>query len=265
MDQLPYELRFMHKYNLHKLLGLLIDDNDLRSIVRIYGVRSRELKKIEKSFNQNLMDMVSELKQKIKPKPLASPCCVAAIGDSISSDRESYVKIINQLWKDNPERKIIDCAVSADTTFDIINRFYSTVLNQTFDRAIIFIGTNDCRELDDEYHVSNISIDEYKRNLNYITESLLNRNKKLIHVTLPYVDNERLRAFFPDGNWRYDKKRIDKTNTYIRELSNHKNTDLADLAKKIIEYGGDVLEPDGIHLNRQGHMMLSEILLDLLP
>jgi len=265
MNQLPYELSFMHKYNIHKVLGLLIDDYDLRSIARIYGVTMREIKKIENSFTQNISEVASDLKRKFPAKSLDRPYIVAAIGDSLTSDRESYAKILNHLWRDDPKRKIIDCAVSGDTTHHIINRFYSTVLNKSFDWAIIFLGTNDCRELADEAHVSIISFEEYKRNINYITESLLKRNKKIIHVTIPYVDNERLREFFPDANWRYDKKRINITNDFIRKLSNRYKTKLADLSREIDNFKGDVLEPDGIHLNQQGQILLCEMLLKILP
>jgi hypothetical protein len=130
---------------------------------------------------------------------------------------------------------------------------------------VVFIGTNDCRELNDESHISNISLEEYGRNMHYMMESLLRRDKKVINVTLPPVDNERLNGQFPDNNWRYDEARIVKTNEFIRGISRKYGTGLADLAEKIDTYGGDVLEPDGLHLNGQGQLLLCELLLELLP
>ena len=44
MDQLAFELRFMHKFNLHKKCDLIIDDYDLVSMARVYGVKLKELK-----------------------------------------------------------------------------------------------------------------------------------------------------------------------------------------------------------------------------
>jgi len=265
MEHLPYELDFMHKYNLHKWLGLLIDDNDLKFIAGMYGVKYRELKKIEEDFLETIEELAGKLREKAKSKPLDTAYRIAAIGDSISSDRQSWVKILNHLWKDEGNRTVIDCAISGDTTSDLVSRFYGTILNQEFQWAVLFIGTNDCRELDDEDHMSNVSLDEYKRNMNYMMKSLLKRGKKVINVTLPPVDNERLKEQFPDNNWRYDKDRLDRTNNYIRELSKKSGALLADLAEKVDAYKGEVLEPDGLHMNGQGQLLLCELLLELLP
>ncbi len=168
MEQLPFELDFMHKYNLHKLLGLLFEDDDIRSIARVYGIKRKELKAIEDRFQRNIVNLAEELKGRIPPKPSGAGYTIAAIGDSITSDRESWVKILKNYWGDNGEHSVIDCSISGDTTYDLINRFYSTILNQSFEWAILFIGTNDSRELLDDAHISNISLDEYKRNMNFI-------------------------------------------------------------------------------------------------
>jgi lysophospholipase L1-like esterase len=154
--------------------------------------------------------------------------------------------------------------VSGDTTYHLIERFYSTVVSEEFDWAVLFIGTNDCRELDDDAHISNISLDEYKRNMRYLMKSLLDRGKTVVNVTIPYVDNLRLRQMFTENNQRYDDTRIDRTNDFIRELSREHKTHLADLAEAIKKFGNDVLEEDGIHMNSHGHMLLCGLLWDIL-
>jgi lysophospholipase L1-like esterase len=265
MEHLPYELDFMHKYNLHKWLGMLIDDDDIGFIAGMYGVRHRELKRIEQGFQENIERLAGELRDTAEIRQLETPCRIAAIGDSISSDRQSWVKILNQLWGEHGKRFIVDCAISGDTTSDLIDRFYGTILNENFQWAVLFIGTNDCRGLNDEGHISLISIDEYRGNMNYLMNSLKARGKSIINVTLPPVDNERLNQQFPDNNWRYDRKRIEQTNDFIRELSKKHKTPLADLAKSIDAFDGDVLEADGIHLNGQGQLLLCRLLLELLP
>jgi lysophospholipase L1-like esterase len=265
MEHLPYELDFMHKYNLHKLIGLLIDDDDLQFIAGMYGVDFRDLERIEQGFQSTIERLAGELREKVGMKPLSTPCRIAAIGDSISSDRQSWVKILKHLWKDDGSRFVIDCAISGDTSSDLINRFYDSVLNQDFQWAVLFIGTNDCRELDDDAHIANISLEEYKGNMTYLMKSLLDRGKKVICVTIPPVDNERLRGRFPDSNWRYDRSRIDRTNDFIRDLAKTWDAPLADLAKRIDQDGGEVLEPDGLHLNGRGQALLCELLADLLP
>jgi lysophospholipase L1-like esterase len=265
MEQLPYELDFMHKYNLHKLLGLLFEDSDIRSIARVYGIKRKELKSVEERFQRNIVNLSDSLKKKISPKPSGADYSIAAIGDSITSDRESWVKILENYWDDTGGPSIIDCSISGDTTYDLINRFYSTILNESFQWAVLFIGTNDSREREDDAHIPNISVDEYKRNMNYIMQSLIKRKVHIINVTIPYVDNRRIKSYFPDTNWCYDRKRIDKTNDFIRELSKKFGTHMADLAQALAKFKGELLERDGVHLNSQGQLILCELLLKILP
>jgi lysophospholipase L1-like esterase len=265
MEQLPYELDFMHKYNLHKLLGLLFDDNDIRSIARVYGIKRKELKATDDRFQRNIVNLAEELEGRIPPKPPGAGYTIAAIGDSITSDRESWVKILENYWGDKGRPSIIDCSISGDTTYDLINRFYSTILNESFEWAVLFIGTNDSRELEDDAHISNISLDEYKRNMNFIMQSLIKLKVNIINVTVPYVDNERIKSYFPDTKWCYDRKRIDKTNDIIRDLSKKFGTHLADLARALEKFKGELLERDGVHLNGHGQLLLCELLLKILP
>jgi len=263
MEQLPYDLHFMHKFNLHKLAGLLIEDDDIASIARVYGIKEKLLGGVEDGFRKNLSVLAGELKKRVQRIP-EEPLVVAAIGDSITSDRESWAKILNELWKDNPDRYVIDCAISGDTTCHIKDRFYSSILNQTFDRAVVFIGTNDCRELDDEAHISNISHEEYMKNMRYFIDALQGRDKEVMIVTIPYVDSKRLQAYFLDSNQKYSDARIDQANTFLRDLAGEKRTKLADLAAALKEIKGGVLEEDGIHLNSQAQLVLCELLLPLL-
>ncbi len=264
MNQLPYELHFMHKFNLHKLAGLLIKDPDIGSIARVYGVEEKELREIEDQFRKNLAELADELRKRGLWAGEGSPCIIAAIGNSITSDRESWAKILNELWKDVPNRYVIDCAISGDTTCHIKDRFYSSILNQAFDRAVLFIGTNDCRELDDEEHISNISHEEYMKNMRYFIDTLQGKGKEVVVVTIPYVDSARLQAYFPDANQKYSDARIDLANAFLRELAREKGTKLADLAAALKETERDVLEEDGIHLNSKAQLVLCELLIPLL-
>jgi lysophospholipase L1-like esterase len=265
MEQLPFELKFMHKFNIHKQSGLLIDDYDLVSMARVYGVKPKELKKLEIQFDKRIKTASEKLREKFGVKPVKTAYTIAAIGDSLTSDRESYVKILNHLWKEDGGRVMIDCGISGDTTCDVVNRFYQTVMNQEFSWAVIFLGTNDSRANDDEYNHSFLSVDEYKRNMIYIIENLLKRQKKIILVTIPDPDNSRMKAYFTEFNVKYDMKRIGRTNDVIRELSKKYGTELADFSVRLKEYGLDGLEKDGIHITIEAHMVLCELLLGILP
>jgi lysophospholipase L1-like esterase len=265
MSTLPYELSFMHKFNLHKLVGLIMDDYNLRDIARIYGVRCGELRRIENGFNRVIDDCAKKLKEKVPPKTAPSaPYKILAFGDSITSDRTSWAKILNRYWEDG-SRKIIDCAVSGDTTADLINRLYSTALKEEFEWAVFFIGINDARQPDDGSKMCNISLEEYKKNMEYLVKTFMKRKKKIALVTLAHVDSDRLKKQFPDNNWVYDRYRVDRANDAIRELAKKYKLALVDLAKELRKATEDMLDPDGIHMNSKAQLMLSEMLLGVLP
>lgn len=264
MEQLQHPLEFVHKFNLYKLSGLLIEDDDLQSIARVYGVSFGELKEVDESFRRSIAELAADLPQKVKTAE-DTTVSILAIGDSITSDRESYVKILNRYWRDDPTRRILASAVSGDTTADLIKRFYSTVLNHDFQWAVLFVGTNDSLQLDDRMQISVLSLDEYKRNIRFISETLIEKGKSLIQVTIPPVDNPRLQSYFADGNYLYTEEHIGQVNDFIRDWAKAKGYPVADLARAVREQSAEVLEPDGLHLNGRGQLMLSKLLLELLP
>jgi lysophospholipase L1-like esterase len=270
LNQLQHPLAFVHKFNLYKLSGLLIEDDDLSSIARVYGVSLEELKGIEEQFLLHVAELSAALV--VESRPAADPVndgtpsvSILAIGDSITSDRESYVKILNHYWRRDPSRQMLDAAISGDTTADLVKRFYSSVLNREFQWAVLFIGTNDSLQLDDEMRISVLSLDEYMRNIRFITETLISKGKRLIQITIPPVDNARMRSFFPDANSVYTKEQIGEVNAFIREWAGKNNYPVADLARAIERQEEDVLEPDGLHLNGRGQRMICELLLEHLP
>jgi lysophospholipase L1-like esterase len=263
MNQLPYPLEFLHKYNLFKWLGFLIEEDDLPSIARIYGVPLAELELMEQGFRETIARLAAQLAAERPPQPAPSPVTLLALGDSLTSDRQSYVKILRRYWEGDPNRRILDSAVSGDTASHVLNRFHRTVLQHRFDWAIVFLGTNDCRRMDEPGGLANLSLEEYERDLRYITGRLIRHGARLVLVTLPPVDNLRLRQFFTESNSTYDLDRIDATNAFLRRLASETGAALADLATAV--GSGDVLESDGIHLNANGQLVLARLLASLLP
>ncbi len=265
MNQLPFELAFMHKFNIYKTSGLIIDDCDLGSIARVYGVKAKELRRLETAIDLRIQDAAQQLREHCKIKALEKPYIAAAIGDSITSDRESYQKILARLWNDDPTRSIIDCGISGDTSADVVRRFYPAIFGQEFDRAVVFIGTNDARENDDGFSLSYVSNEEYERNLAYIIQALQKRKTEIVLVTIPYADNERMASFFSDMRFRYESGRIDRTNETIRKLAKKYGTALCEFAGALADMSGDYLAPDGLHISIEGHKILCRLLLDILP
>jgi lysophospholipase L1-like esterase len=260
MEQLPYTLEFMHKYNLHKWLRLLVEDGDLGSIARIYGVRRGALSRIDRGYRKNVDRLAASLPRRAE-RPLEKPVTTLALGDSITSDRESWARILARYWREDPTRRILDSAVSGDTTASLLERYHSTVANQEFDWVVLFIGTNDCRQLDEKTPM--VSLEEYRRNLQILLDRLA--GKRIVLVTLPPADNARFRSFFPESGNCYDAGHLEAANRLLRELAAGRQVALADLAARLQAQGGDALQPDGLHLSSTGQLALCRLLLEFLP
>ncbi len=260
MEQLPYPLEFMHKFNLHKWLHLNVPDDDLATIARVYGVRRGLLARIDRRYRQNVERLAASLPRRAEP-PLEHPLTILALGDSITSDRESWARILARYWREDPRRRILDSAVSGDTTSSLLERYHSTVGNQEFDWVVLFIGTNDCRQLDGKTPM--VSLEEYRRNLEILLDRLSGR--RIVLVTLPPADNERFRAFFPDSGNSYEAGHLAAANRLLRELASRRKLALADLAAGLESLGAEALEPDGLHLSSAGQLVLCRLLLELLP
>jgi lysophospholipase L1-like esterase len=260
MDQLPYPLEFMHKFNLHKWLHLNAADDDLATIARVYGVRRGLLARIERRYRENVERLAASLPRRAEP-PLERPVRILALGDSITSDRESWARILARYWREDPRRRILDCAISGDTTASLLERYHSTVGIQEFEWVVLFIGTNDCRQLDEQTPM--LSLEEYRRNLEILLDRLA--GKRIVLVTLPPADNARFRAFFPESGNCYDAGHLAAANRLLRELASQRKLALADLAAGLEPLGGQALEPDGLHMSSAGQLVLCRLLLDLLP
>jgi len=260
MAQLPYPLEFMHKFNLHKWLRLEMRDDDLPAIARIYGVPRGRLARIERGYRRNVDRLAASLPRRAEP-PLDKPVRILALGDSITSDRESWAHILERYWREDPKRRILDSAVSGDTTASLLERYHSTVGNQDFDWVVLFIGTNDCRQLDGKTPM--VSLGEYRRNLEILLDRL--EGKRIVLVTLPPADNARFQAFFPDSGNCYEGEHLAEANRVLRELAVRRKLALADLAAGLEPLGAEALEADGLHMSSAGQLVLCRLLLAILP
>ena len=260
MEQLPYPLEFMHKFNLHKWLHLAVQDDDLATIARVYGVRRGLLARIDRGYRENVDRLAASLPRRAEP-PLERPVSILALGDSITSDRESWTRILTRYWREDPRRRILDCAISGDTTASLLERYHSTVANQEFDWVVLFIGTNDCRQLDEKTPM--VSLEEYRRNLEILLDRLA--GKRIVLVTLPPADNARFRSFFPDSGNCYDAGHLAAANRLLRELAARRKLALADLAAGLESLGSEALEADGLHMSSVGQLVLCRLLLEILP
>ena len=262
MNILPFPLDFSFRFNLHKLTGFQVEDDDIRGLAPVYAAKYRTLKSIDADIQRQVTESAENIAGEHPFTSAGGTATIMFIGDSITSDRLSYAKMINAVLSNRSAGTIIDAGISGDTTSDLINRIYDSVLNLSFDRAIIMIGTNDARGHNDGTGISNTSPAEFKRNLDYLLGLLAGRNVPAYLITIPPVDNRRMADFFgTEANWHYETETIDEINTVIRQSAQTVKGVCIDFAAAVSESGKDVLDVDGLHLSRAGHEQLASMVM----
>lgn len=266
MKHLPRPIEHIHRFNHYKWLKFIVADDDLEMIAGFYGVETKLLQDIEFQFQQVVDDLSKDIPKQYKKTPLEKTRDILTIGDSITSDRESYVHILQRFWIDDPSRNIEESAVSGDTTLHLLRRYYISIENRDFDQAILFIGTNDCCMTGDEANLPIVGFEDYSRNIQYLCSHLEKKcGKNIIITTIPPVDNVRFEQHIAPNKGKYDPVYIAKINDFLRKISLSAGYKTADLAAALYEEPNEYLRDDGIHLNGRGQLIMARLLAEILP
>lgn len=240
------------RFNLVDLGFHFYDEDNPEIYSRKAGIE-KEFYIAEKEKINNILDKcandlrTSDAYKKLKESKGAK---VIFIGDSLTSDQCGHCEIIKRLFEEDKHFEIIKSAVSGDTTLQVTNRFYGSVMALDFDIAIIMLGTNDCRKNNDEFAKQMVSLDEYKNNMEYFIKLIQSKGKKVILNTMPPVDWTRVLDSFADDNYLYEEDVMDAYNKVIRNLAQDYGCCLVDSHKEISEFfEGDPFIYDGLHLN----------------
>lgn len=246
------------KFNMQKLI-FDVPKNDSERLSEIMDASDAECHEMIAQFD----DQVKQIAEKIRHKmiiPIAKKeSTIAFIGDSITSDRESFFNIIQELYKDQENMKFIDAAVSGYKSDDVVMRLFTHVLNQKPNIAHILIGTNDLRRNDHELGKSCISLEEIESNINYLIRSLCKENVHVVISTISPVINEKLKIRFPDDNWVYNMDEINKCNHIIVSAAKRNDVKINDMRPVYANYRPEeLLLADGLHLNGFGQTLLAQ-------
>lgn len=184
---------------------------------------------------------------------------IVFIGDSLTSDRSGHCAILKKTLCKNDKFRCIDAAVSGDTTLQVINRFYASVLAHGFDIAIIMLGTNDCRRNNDPYAKQMVSLCEYADNMEYFIRLLKSKGKTVVLTTIPYVDCERIKETFAADHYLYEEHIIEEYNKVLSELAEKHNVTLNGFCDALRnEYEEYPYISDGLHLTTGAQKFLAE-------
>ena len=245
------------KFNMQKLI-LDVPGEDYHWLSGIFSEPEQEIEKLICQLKATVTAQAQKVKEQAAVPQPVKKCRIAFVGDSITSDRTSYLNILKELYKDEDKLTFIDAAVSGDKSDDAVMKFYVRTLNYEPDVVHILIGTNDLRHNSDCRGGSCISLNEYKKNLEYMLGILQEKSIPAVISQISPVINERLQKRFPEDHWSYDYKEISQLNQVIQELAEQYGAKLNPMEKIYAEYEpGELLFQDGLHLNEKGQYLLT--------
>lgn len=246
------------KFNMHKKMIEEPIDNP-KKLAQLFGVEEGEVENYLNVFANMLTEQSNKLKQANSNLCPSDVVKIAFIGDSITSDRESYMNIIKKAFDLEENIHFIDAAISGDKSDDAKMAFYTRVMKYNPDVVHILLGTNDMRKNHDQYGETCLSLCDYKKNIEYLVKTLKERGKKIVLSTISPINNEGLQKRFPEENWIYDNGDLEAVNEIVCEIAEEYGIMLNDMRPVYSRYlPTEILLQDGLHLNSTGQFLLAE-------
>lgn len=263
MDEKLTQEQFLLKFNFQKFLRLDIPDDDYARIGQALAIDPGLVEDILAGFARRVGHTAWQIRLELNLGQITGrPFRIAFVGDSITSDRESYFQIIRQVFATRQNLSFIDAARSGNTTVDLICDLHAGLLAKAPDLACIMIGTNDLKRNDDAYKKIHVEPEAYAQNLDYLVARLLDTGCRVILSTIPPSLPQRVQATYPELSLLFRDEDRDRNNGIIREIAARRQAILNDMADVYEKAGyGEVLMADGMHLNHTGQELLARKLL----
>ena len=254
------ENAFKVKFNLQNWLKEDIDESDYRRIGGALDIDTNVAKSLILDFSKNVKRQAKVLDKSARFSSAVDEQAIGKvifIGDSITSDRESFAKIIAHVFSSKQGLEFIDAGVSGWRTTEFLDDFFFKVLSHKAQFAHVMLGTNGMRRSRFAYGKCNVSPGEFERNMGYILHALAEHGTKTIASTLPPYDLSR--ETYDTGNWTVSKSDYDSYNEIIIKSAGTQGCVVNDMQQIYAQHSpADILEPDGVHLNNKGHYILAE-------
>ena len=257
------ESEFKVRFNLQNYLKEDIDENNFERIGSVLGIETATVRNIATNISKSVEKQARILDKERRfssftDKPLS--CKVIFVGDSITSDRQSFANIISCVFSSEDGIGFINAGVSGWRTTEFLDDFYFKVLSCKADIAHVMLGTNGMRRSRFDYGKCNVSPEEFEKNIRYILHALAEHGTQTIISTLPPYDLSR--ETYDVGNWTVDQTDYDEYNDIIIGSSKEEGCILNDMRTIYSKYDlKELLEEDGVHLSKTGHYILAEQLI----
>jgi len=256
-----FEGEFNLKFNLVKAyIDIGLSDDNAELMAMIYGLSPEEYSAAISGFEQSNRKNAAEVLAAhgaFHPDP-DTPCKIAYLGDSITSDRESHQHIVREILKDCKNIVFKDFSVSGYKASDLFTQYYPDIADFSADIAVIMIGTNDMRITDDEYRFNHGGLSEYSRNIDYLTAKLTASGTKVIICTLPPFDMSKLDIALEGWKVLYTEESRGQYDEAIVSAAKAHGAILVDMREIYKDNASeDLTIEDGLHLNGKGQTLLA--------
>ena len=246
------------KFNMHKLI-LDVEENHAARLAAVFGASEEEVQEVIDEMSRTVREQAERLRKEIEIPAVTESKTIAFVGDSITSDRASYLNILREIYREEEKLKFVDAAVSGDKSDDAVMKFYFRTMNYHPDVAHILIGTNDLRRSNDPFGGSAVSLSDYRKNLSYMLQVFQENQIPVVISQIAPVLNERLWQRFPEDNWIYDYEEMKEANRIVCEVAAAYGAKLNAMEEVYKEYEpGELLLKDGLHLNEKGQYLLTK-------
>lgn len=180
------EREFKVRFNFQNWLKEEIVENNYSRISSILDIDIKTVKKLILGFQKSVEQQATALDKDNKYSSLIDKAKIGKvvfIGDSITSDRESFAKIICKVFSLKHSLEFVDVGVSGWRTTEFLDDFYFKVLNHNAQFAHVMLGTNGVRRSRFDYGKCNVSPQEFEKNIKYLLMALNEHGTKAIVTT----------------------------------------------------------------------------------
>ena len=251
--------RIAVRFNFHKMAPLGIGDEDYRRISMALDLEEADVREYCAACADAAARMADEICPERIPELKGARICF--IGDSITSERTSYLRILQRCLQDSPGIEIQDCAVSGWKTSDAIFEFEDRVTSFRPTLIHMMIGTNDARNAYPGEDGSTSSLEGYRRNMRRLIRYGLDLGAQVVLTTIAPAKP----AAIPLANGRRPQWETRAFNEVLRGLAAEFPIVLNDVEAALEQQLDAVIDNfDNVHLNATGQRIIAERLLPLL-
>lgn len=262
MSNVPeIDYAFNFKFNLHKsLIPIGIEDNDYERLQTVYGVDDKWMNETISKIKESNVRQAEKLGSKFDfSKLVMKSAKIVFLGDSITSDRQSYLNILKEATKKLPDISLVDMSISGHKSGDLFTAIYPNTIGEQADIAHIMIGTNDVRRINDDRKLYHTSPAEYEKNVEYVVSALVKEGTKVILTTIPPYSQEKADRSFVGAHVLFLEEDRKLFNGILARIAEKHGAILNNMDDLYSKYSPEELTlDDGIHLNEMGQGLLCE-------